>query len=822
MDYTGDDFEMPDYGAPNDGFDTQNVPDPDYANNPNLFEMDMDEVYEQLMNQTPSHASDRIRVGSDGQLLGTTLTGDFSDPMDVFGGLDTSMTESYNPPQSNDPSSYPYTPQTNPYLQSVRTQITPQTFTNPTQTATSPIVVRQGNTGPVSDQQSKNHSSTEYLWNPQNWTEMVKTNPYPPGLDPDSAAHGHFGIKGYILPNHIDATFLYHGQGYTKVGEDDATEDLALSDVDERKSQSARPRQNVARPPNTQGLSIPYRTKPSNTQAPPSISQPKPSDLTTGYPWAKPRRTAGTSLSRPTNRPRAQTLGPAAANLDEPIIQPWDILYQRGGHETGIHSANPYSANPSQDNPYQDNPYPANPIQDNPFQLDNDIADNLDSEMWPPIEIPQDTSRSTTSTPTTSTGRPGSRIPVPIRRDSAQADPRRRDPTRADPRRGRAQTTSQIGLNTRPTNKKDPRGRAEPINRVSSNTSLNRNNRRADNQLPPGTYDPLPAPPPSWASTRGKQFVYDISGELQNGTYYTVREIEDFLYQDPRRANMTLWIQRLPADSAARYPYSESRRCRFLHCFMSNGTINQGHYRIAFDELTSTHEYHDPMHNAGYVHLYCFEKYLDFPKIVYDLNVQVDQRILPLEPKRRNGLLYQTNNRMIVSTQGELNIATEFVDYCNQHGQAPAGYPHHSIRNVNPTPGQMGHEGTLVHRLWQMKIRHDHGTITSAQKRGAKASTGVSHMGNLEIEDYERGKTRKRENQVVRKENPKKGGRPRNDPETTVREERAKKRQKLQQERMQLATSLRELQDDDDEDEDAEDYDDEAEADGDRDSLFGD
>ncbi|MCJ1320094.1 hypothetical protein MMC15_005431 [Xylographa vitiligo] len=809
MDYTGGDDEMPDYGAPNDGSDIQNVPDPDYLTNPNLFEVDMDEIYEQLTGQSLPHASTGTGVGSDKQPFGTTLTGDFSHSLDHFGGLGTSIAESYNPPQNNDPSSYPYRLATNPYSQSVRTQMTPPTFTSPTQTAIS------GNTGLVGTQRFENHSSTEYLWNPQNWTDMVKTNRYPPGLDPNSPAHGHFGIKGYTLPNHIDSTFLYHGQGYTKAAEDDGAEDLALSDVDDRKSQSTRPRQNAGRRPNNQGPPIPYRIKSFNTAAPSSISQPKLSDPTAEYPWARPRRPAGTNSDRPINRPQAQSHGPAAANLDEPIIQPWDIPYHQGGHKSNIHSTNPYSANPSQENLYQDNPYPADPFEDSPYQLGNDIADNLDPDIFPPITTSQNTNRTTTSTPTTNIRRPGSRIPVPIRRDS----------TRFDPRRRRAQTTSQVGLNTKPNRKKDPRGKAEPINRVSSNTTLNKNNRRADNKLPPGTYDPLPAPPPTWTSTNGKKFVYDISGELQNGTYYTVKEIEDFLYQNPRRANMTLWIQRLPADSAVRYPYSESRRCRFLHCFMTNGTINQGHHRVAFDELTSTHEYHDPMHNAGYVHLYCFEKYLDFPRIVHDLNVQVDQRVLPLEPRRKYGLLYQTNNRMIVSTQGELNVATEFIDYCVQHGQAPPGYPHHTSRNTNPTDGRMGHENTLVHRLWQMKIRHDPGTITSAQKRGAKASTGVSHMGNLEIEDYERGQTRKRENQVIRTLDPKKGGRPRNDPETTIREERAKKKQKRQEEQMELATSLQDLQggdDDDDDDEDDEDYDDEAFGGGARDSLFGD
>ncbi|MCJ1289031.1 hypothetical protein MMC34_000563 [Xylographa carneopallida] len=788
-------------GAPDDGSDNPNLPDLDYLNNPNLFEMDLDEAYRQFTGQSIQDALG-IGLGSEEQPFGPTLTEDFSDPMDTSGGLDSSMAESYNPAQSSDPLSNPYTSPTNPYSQSAQTRTTPQIS----------VAGLQGNTRRVGDQQSQNRSSTEYVWNPQNWTDLVKTKPYPAGLDSNSLAHRHLGIKSYLIPNHIDPTFLYHGQRYTKAGEDDDAEDLALSDVDEQKYHSAQQRRNIGRVPNTQGLPIPYPTKLFNTQASQSLSQP------TEYLRANPCRPAGTNTSGHASHPRAQTQGPAAMNPNNPGIQPWDVPSQQGIHQTGIYPTNPYSSNPSQNNPYQDIPYPTLSNQDSPFQLDNDIADNLDPDIFPHLTMPQDISRTTTSTPITNITRPASRIPLPVRRDSTRPDPRRRDSTRADPRRRRAQTVSQIGSNTRPNKKRDLRGRAEPINRVGSNTNLNKNNRRADSRLLPGTYEPLPAPPSTWTSTNGKQFVYDISGELQNGTYYTVREIEDFLYQNPRRANMMLWVQRLPADSAARYPYSESRRCRFLNCVMSNGTINQGHHRIAFDELSSTHERHDPMHNAGYVHLYCFEKFLDFPKIIYDLNVQAEQRDLPLEPKKRSGWMCENKNRMMVSTHGELNVATEFIEYCQEHGRGPLGYPHFSMRNENPPAGKLGHENTLVHRLWQMKIRHDSGTITAAKKRGAKASTGVGHMGNLEIENYERGETRKKENQTIRTPDPKSSGRPRSDSETTARDERAQRRRKLLDERTQLATSLRDLESEDSEDDDE--YDDKADEAAENDSLF--
>ena len=752
MGYIGGEDGMPDFPtSPIDASDNFNtiefIPD----NN-------MDELLRQLVRRSPSYDFDQtqgppaaLEADSDQDTLQTldiASTGNVSGQIDSLAGLGDSNIGAHSPSQSNDPSLYQFSQSTNPYSYSILNRLDTQTIADAIQSHPSSTGLNQGNIMSINSPQSESPSSYTSVWDPQKWTEMVKTRPYPPGLDPKSLAHRHFGIRSYHLPKHIDPTFMYHGQGYAKPGdhEDNGAEDLALSDEEQPISQSDRQGQYVNRSRNTQPDHTPTsRSGPRN----PAVAQPTQSSQ---YPWAIPRQAIDTI---PT----------------ESMAYPWDIPYQPGAYQTGILSVNPGQVKPNQVNSYE--------LDESPLDMDSPA-------FWQPNIIPQDSRRTTVAVPTTTRRRRESRIAGPVQEDSFREDPARRD----------------------------PRGKAKPVNRVGSNTNLTKNNRRADNQLARGTYDPLPSPPLSWTSSRGKEFTYDVSGELKNGTYYTVKEIEDFLYQNPRRATMTLWIQRLPADSAARYPYSESRRCRMLHCLMTNGTINQGHYRIAFDELTSTHAYHDPMHNAGYVHLYCIEKYFDFPKIVIDLNVQVDQRLLPMEPRRKNGLLYQTNNRMIVSTQGELNVATEFVDFCNENGRAPPGYPSYTTRNTI-IPGRMGHEGTLVHRLWEMKIRHDGGTIRSAEKRGVKASTGVSHMGNLEIESRERGITRKKENQIQRKENPRPGGRRRINPATTVREERARKKRKVEP-----ARSLHRNQGDDDDDEYVGGEDDEEDADVDNDSLF--
>ncbi|KAH7360756.1 hypothetical protein BKA65DRAFT_493915 [Rhexocercosporidium sp. MPI-PUGE-AT-0058] len=89
----------------------------------------------------------------------------------------------------------------------------------------------------------------------------------------------------------------------------------------------------------------------------------------------------------------------------------------------------------------------------------------------------------------------------------------------------------------------------------------------------------------------------------------------------------TLWIQTVPADSGRRYPSKTSDKCRFSCCPDSNRTIRKGDFRVAFDEHPSN-TFKDPFHNAAYTHLFCLEKYLDFPQICKNFDVRPDTRTL--------------------------------------------------------------------------------------------------------------------------------------------------------------------------------------------------
>ena len=244
------------------------------------------------------------------------------------------------------------------------------------------------------------------------------------------------------------------------------------------------------------------------------------------------------------------------------------------------------------------------------------------------------------------------------------------------------------------------------------------------NYNPQEVYTPLPAIPRSWAC-----FNYTKEGELDYKRFYSVPEIEQFLRQHPR--HLTLWLQRNPADSARRYPHSTSNRCRFEDCVASYHCINQGQYRVAFDEQNWRNANHDPQHNAGYVHLYCLEKFLDFPLLCQDLDVRVDDRHLPNEPRGKN--------KMKMGTRYEVGTAEDFIQMCKNH-DIPDDYPHYALPN-------RPYEGRLTHRLALTKLAHSKVFQMLARERGSGASTVAGHLGNLELETRARNKTRLAKNQ---------------------------------------------------------------------------
>ncbi|KAL8838998.1 MAG: hypothetical protein Q9170_001928 [Blastenia crenularia] len=252
-------------------------------------------------------------------------------------------------------------------------------------------------------------------------------------------------------------------------------------------------------------------------------------------------------------------------------------------------------------------------------------------------------------------------------------------------------------------------------------------------------YDPLPYP-----STPFSIFQYTETGELEPGRLYTPSEIQEYLYSHPlhilpngdyrpKEGGLRLWVQRNPADSARRYPSPQSNRCRFTGCFATHNVINQGHTRVCFDEQTHHGVNNNPFHASAFIHLNCLERFLDFPAICRDFSISPENRKLPLEPGKRN--------RMLFSPESSIHVASNFICACETG--TLMGYP----------TGARPHKGTLTWRLMSNKVEEERPSFRRQhQIRGnAKGSQLTLHLGDLEVEARFRDKTRRSKYQEKRK-----------------------------------------------------------------------
>ena len=228
-------------------------------------------------------------------------------------------------------------------------------------------------------------------------------------------------------------------------------------------------------------------------------------------------------------------------------------------------------------------------------------------------------------------------------------------------------------------------------------------------------YAPLKRPPKPWDI-----FEYTDQGELQTNTYYTAAEIRRYLYNNPQhhKKGIVLWIQRKPADSGRRYPNYASQRCRFHDCPARGNLIGSGQYRVAFDQMSPKGKNYDPHFNAGYVHLYCLERFLDFPEICQKITVRAEDRRFPEEPKQ--------HNNMALSLKEEVEFANVFITNCRE-GNIPPKYPRYNMRD-------RPHEGSLTCALSHVKLQYEPRTAAKRrQERGTKTAL-EKHMGDLVVE----------------------------------------------------------------------------------------
>ena len=265
-----------------------------------------------------------------------------------------------------------------------------------------------------------------------------------------------------------------------------------------------------------------------------------------------------------------------------------------------------------------------------------------------------------------------------------------------------------------------------------------------DLMRPNKRYQPSGYPTPDHAPRPWDCFRYNKQGELDPVQQYSAAEIERFLFQhplhyarDPKTSDLQILIQSNPAQARHRYPTNFSHRCRFVHC--PHPTINQGHYQVAFDEG----HHPDPYIATAYVHLWCLERFCDLPRILKELNADPDRRILKCEPQQRNPMRVALE-KTDIRTSLEERVVLDFIEKCRSNSLG-SDYP----RYDQPS---RPHEGTLTHLLSLTKLEHEPKSIRRQREHrvnaaGYQGSTLTMHLGDLEIESYQRHKTRLHRNQ---------------------------------------------------------------------------
>ncbi|KAK5019282.1 hypothetical protein BJ546DRAFT_1075177 [Cryomyces antarcticus] len=242
---------------------------------------------------------------------------------------------------------------------------------------------------------------------------------------------------------------------------------------------------------------------------------------------------------------------------------------------------------------------------------------------------------------------------------------------------------------------------------------------------PEMVYKSLPSSAEAWSGSN-HSFEYNADGELLEQTY-SAEALNEFIHEHPisEGFSLKLWIQKTPADSARRYLNYTSSKCRFADCPIPTKTIRQGHFRVALDERWHTHkETTDPFHVAGYVHLYCLERFTDFVEIVRRCDIEVDTRELADEPYGRFAAA--------LTKCPSASAAQKFIQACrvNRLEQVCPNYPRHdSVRKGAPKP----YEFTLTFKLNSEKERARHWSSKKALlQRGEKDSRILQHLGDLE------------------------------------------------------------------------------------------
>lgn len=251
-------------------------------------------------------------------------------------------------------------------------------------------------------------------------------------------------------------------------------------------------------------------------------------------------------------------------------------------------------------------------------------------------------------------------------------------------------------------------------------------------------YTCKPLPIGDWETTKFKfEYAHHFGMDQFKRHTMSARQIHEYVTEYPGN-NLRIWIQVTPGDSARRYASASHSHCLFEQCpnrrWANKGTIEVGTYRVAFDEKYKAYGkgVSDPFDCAGYAHLYCVERFLDFAGICEIADVKVDDRSgLKKEPNASAAAFTFLNPKH----HYEKLVAEKFV----RAAQAGAlhrtpeffNYPIHAEYSKGAAKP---HEHTLVFALYRTNL--DHRTRSQLKQfvfRNIMPGAFQIHQGDQEV-----------------------------------------------------------------------------------------
>jgi len=268
-----------------------------------------------------------------------------------------------------------------------------------------------------------------------------------------------------------------------------------------------------------------------------------------------------------------------------------------------------------------------------------------------------------------------------------------------------------------------------------------RNAKHADRFYKP-KWTPHPWPN-GWSPKTGAGFEYNEYGELRE-PFISANRMRQFIechpdipaiegpdkygtITDPDYGKMVIWIQKVPSDAAQIYPDRTSNLCRFKDCPIPNRTIRVGHIRVALDEKCTIYKDgkkpYNPYLAAGFTHLYCFERFLNLPRICRQGNVIVRADTRDLRHEEKNKMKLEKNvvdkvDKFIEACQSSAELSLE---ECRQ--RLYRFFPDYPMLHTEKRPSYSA--------IYDKTLNYACQRYLNQKRTGKPKDTFAAHMGDL-------------------------------------------------------------------------------------------